>query len=99
MIGLASLLTVVVVAALGAANLSGRGGTQQPTPPEGSQQVAVEQQPVTREVPVSGRLVFSNCAELTVDTSGEVGEILVEEGERVEEGQVLRSWRGWTALR
>jgi HlyD family secretion protein len=51
--------------------------------------VAVEQQPVTREVPVSGRLVFSNWAELTFDTSREVGEILVEEGERVEEGQVL----------
>lgn len=51
--------------------------------------MAVEQQPVTREVPVSGRLVFSNWAELTFDTSREVGEILVEEGERVEEGQVL----------
>jgi HlyD family secretion protein len=47
------------------------------------------QEPATREIPVSGRLVFSNRAELTFDTSGEVGEILVEEGEQVEEGQVL----------
>ena len=89
MVGLASLVAVVVVAALGASTLSDWGGAQQPPPPEGSQQVAVEEQPVTREIPVNGRLVFANRAELTFETSGEVGEILVEEGERVEEGRVL----------
>jgi multidrug efflux pump subunit AcrA (membrane-fusion protein) len=89
MVGLASLVAVAVVAAFGASTLSGRGGVQQPPPTEESQQVAVEQQPVTREIPVNGHLVFSNRAELTFDTSGEVGEILVQEGEQVEEGQVL----------
>jgi multidrug efflux pump subunit AcrA (membrane-fusion protein) len=55
-----------------------------------SLKLSVEEQPVTRgEIPVNGRLVFSQRAELTFDTSGEVGEVLVQEGERVEEGQPL----------
>jgi len=47
------------------------------------------QESVNREVVVKGRLVFPKRAELTFESSGDVGEILVEEGERVREGQVL----------
>ena len=47
------------------------------------------QESVHREVAVKGRLVFPKRAELTFESSGDVGEILVEEGEWVSEGQVL----------
>jgi multidrug efflux pump subunit AcrA (membrane-fusion protein) len=90
MVGLASLVVVAVIAAVGASALSGGGGVEQASPiGDAGQQVAVEQQPVDREIPVNGHLVFSDRVELTFKTSGEVGEILVQEGERVEERQVL----------
>jgi multidrug efflux pump subunit AcrA (membrane-fusion protein) len=88
-VGLSGLAAIVIIGSYGASTLSSRGGAQQPPPTEESQQVAVEQQPVNGEIPVNGHLVFSNRAELTFDTSGEVGEILVQEGKQVEEGQVL----------
>jgi multidrug efflux pump subunit AcrA (membrane-fusion protein) len=88
-VGLSALMAVVVVAALGASTLSGRGGAQQLPPIEGSKPMANIQQPTMREIPVNGHLVFSDRAELTFGTSGEVGEILVQEGEQVEEGQEL----------
>jgi len=54
-----------------------------------AQPVAKQQESVRREVAVKGRLVFPKRAELTFESSGDVGEILVEEGDWVREGQVL----------
>src|ERR687896_1377064 len=90
MVGLAGLAAVVIIGSYGASTLSGgRGGAQQPPRTESPKVMADIQQPAEREIPVNGHLVFSSRAELTFDTSGEVGEILVQEGEQVEEGQVL----------
>jgi HlyD family secretion protein len=80
---------VVIIGSYGASTLSGRGGAQQPPPTENQEAVAEVQQPATREVPVSGSLVFPDRMELTFESSGEVGEVLVQEGEQVSEGQVL----------
>ena len=41
------------------------------------------------EIVVKGRLVFPRQQDLTFATPGEVGEVLVQEGERVQEGQAL----------
>ena len=54
-----------------------------------AQPVSRQQEPVRREVAVKGRLVFPKRAELSFGSSGDVGEILVEEGDWVQEGQVL----------
>ena len=54
-----------------------------------AQSLSGGQESIHREVAVRGRLVFPQRAELTFKTSGDVGEILVEEGDRVREGQVL----------
>jgi HlyD family secretion protein len=90
MVGLAGLAAVVIIGSYGASTLlGGREGAQQPPPTESPKVMADIQQPAEREIPVNGHLVFSSRAELTFDTSGEVGEILVQEGEQVEEGQVL----------
>ena len=45
--------------------------------------------PPNRNVEVRGRLVFPVRQELTFDTPGEVGSILVQQGDRVTEGQEL----------
>jgi len=55
----------------------------------GVQVLAGGQESVNREVVVKGRLVFPKRAELTFESSGDVGKILVDEGEWVREGQVL----------
>jgi multidrug efflux pump subunit AcrA (membrane-fusion protein) len=85
--GLVSVLVMVFAIACGVSASSGDPETsdslsQQP-------QGATQQQPSTREIAVKGRLVFPGRTELTFDTSGEVGEILVQEGDRVTQGQVL----------
>ena len=48
-----------------------------------------EEQPVDREIPVAGRLVFTNSLELSFDAAGEVGDVLAVAGDWVEEGQIL----------
>ena len=50
--------------------------------------------PVTRgdlvnDVSVNGSLAYANTETLTFGTQGTVGEVLVEEGEQVNEGQAL----------
>jgi len=55
----------------------------------GVQTEAGGQESIHLEVVVKGRLVFPKRAELTFESGGDVGEILVEEGEWVREGQVL----------
>jgi multidrug resistance efflux pump len=84
-----ALPVLVVVIAIGA-YFSGRDGVQQPPPTiEGPDAIANAQGPGAEEIPVNGRLVFSRRAEPTFETSGEVGEVLVQNGERVKKGQVL----------
>ena len=87
--GLTALVAVVMIGSYGASTLLGKSEAQQPAPTEEQEVKADIQQRTTREIPVNGSLVFSNRAELTFGTSGEVGEILVQEGEQVSEGQVL----------
>lgn len=65
-------------------------GVSQPAAQPISRQVTpAEEQAQRREVPVKGRLAFPIRAELTFGTEGEVGQILVKEGEVVVQGQVL----------
>lgn len=85
--GLAAVVVVAVVAIFGVSALFGGGA--EPAVPPGSPDVTEPEQPAVREVRVNGSLVFPNRVELTFDTAGEVGEVLVQEGERVPAGQVL----------
>ena len=71
----------------GVSTLFGQNGSPLPLP--GVQPLAGGQESLHREVAVKGRLVFPKRAELTFESIGDVGEILVEEGDWVEEGQVL----------
>ena len=52
---------------------------------------SVQTQTGPREIPVSGSLVFPNTASLSFDSPGIVGEVLVSEGDAVQEGQPLAS--------
>lgn len=65
------------------------GQNASPLPLPAVQPLAGGQESVRQEVAVRGRLVFPKRAELTFQSSGDVGEILVEEGDWVREGQVL----------
>jgi HlyD family secretion protein len=88
-VALTALVAAITIGAYVFPRLSEQGGAQQPPPTEGLDAAADAQEPANREIPVNGRLVYSQRAELTFGTTGEVGEILVQEGERVKEGQVL----------
>ena len=90
--GLALFLVIVGSAAYGTTALF--GGVNQPNRegalPAGSAPGGLgQQQPATGEIPVKSRLVFPRRAELSFERAGEVSEILVAEGDRVSEGQVL----------
>ncbi|MFQ6028177.1 MAG: HlyD family efflux transporter periplasmic adaptor subunit [Dehalococcoidia bacterium] len=85
--GLAALLLVVVVGIYGASSLF--GGSDSPESADGPSLVTPQEQPKTREVPVTGRLSFPIQEELTFETNGEVGEIPVASGNRVTKSQVL----------
>jgi multidrug efflux pump subunit AcrA (membrane-fusion protein) len=88
-VALTALVVVITIGAYMFSTPSGQGGAQQPPPIGDPDATADAQEPVTREIPVKGRLVYSQRAELTFGTSGEVGGILVQQGERVKEGQPL----------
>ena len=65
-------------------------GSSQPVGEPVTRRVTLtENQAQRREVPIKGRLAFPNRVELSFGTKGEVGQILVVEGEMVEQGQVL----------
>ena len=78
---------LVAVLFYGGSTLFGQNASPIPLP--AAQPLAGEQESVRREVAVKGYLVFPKRAELTFASSGDVGEILVAEGDRVKEGQVL----------
>ena len=44
---------------------------------------------LVNQVSTNGSIVFPNTEILTFGTQGAVGEVLVEEGQQVEEGQIL----------
>ena len=67
------------------------GGSDDAASESGPGNFVVQEQPVTREISVIGRLVFPSTFELTFETAGKVGAVLVLEGDRVREGQVLAS--------
>lgn len=68
----------------------GEEGESQDLIPEQAETVAEEQVPGRpRSIAVKARLKFSRRAELTFDRAGEVEEILVSQGDRVEKGQIL----------
>ena len=85
--GLIAALAVIIIAIYGASTIF--GGTEQPGPLTGEEAVGAQVEPTVREIPVNGSLVFPHRVELTFDTSGDVGEVLVQEGDRVTRGQVL----------
>ncbi|GAH08417.1 unnamed protein product, partial [marine sediment metagenome] len=53
------------------------------------QLVAVQRGDLTIDITAVGNLAFACKEELTFEVSGTVGEVLVEVGDSVEEGQVL----------
>ena len=71
----------------GGSTLSGQNTPSNPL--IGVQPLAGQQESVRREVEIRGRLVFPKRAELTFESSGEVGEILVKSGDWVSKGQAL----------
>ena len=85
--GLVSVLAMMFAIACGVSASSGGPEASDPFPQQPTG--AAQQQPDAREIAVKGSLVFPGRTELTFDTSGEVGEILVQEGDRVTQGQVL----------
>ena len=82
-------ILILLVAGLSFAAWMLFGWNSSPPPLSGVQPLAGGQEPFRREVAVMGRLLFPKRAELTFESSGEVGEILVEEGDWVREGQAL----------
>lgn len=87
LIGLATGVVAIIAVIFGLANLIG-GGEDLPVS-DGLESAAAPEGPVHREIPLNGSLVFPNRMELTFDTTGEVGEVLVHVAERVSSGQVL----------
>lgn len=85
--GLAAVVVIIIAAIFGVSTLFGGGEEPAVTNDNGS--VSAQEQPASREILVNGRLAFPNRVELTFDTTGEVGEVLVQGGERVSAGQVL----------
>ncbi len=92
------VLAVVLVAGIGgtygAYNVitdSGQNGLE-----EGEQLIPVTRGDLVNEVSINGSLSYPNREALSFGMQGTVEEVLVEEGERVEEGQVLARLDGET---
>lgn len=94
-VGLAALLLGLVALFVGLAFLAYRAPTilvaseSVPKVARGVQPSPAPDQVPPEAVPVKSRLVFPRQQALTFKTPGEVGEVMVREGERVVEGQVL----------
>ena len=85
---------VLVAVLMGAAGVtygvyalvSGSGGSGLA---ENQQLIPVQYGNLVNQVSTNGSIIFPNRETLTFDTQGTVGDVLVEEGQRVEEGQAL----------
>ncbi len=87
----AGLLMAVLVGAAGATfgiymAVAGTGGSGLN---ENQQLIPVQRGNLTNQVSVSGSLIFPGRETLTFDAQGTIGEVLVEEGQQVTEGQEL----------
>ena len=83
------LLTLTITATLAIAACGGLGSSSEPTPADAPAPSQAQAGP--REIPVSGSLVFPNTANLSFESPGIVGEVLVNEGDAVQAGQPLAS--------
>ncbi len=79
---------LLITLALGIASISLIGCRSAPETPE-YQVVTVQRGDLTIDITAVGNLAFSHREELTFEAPGTVGEVLVEAGDSVEEGQVL----------
>ena len=68
-----------------------RGNSPADAPVETAASVSMQAQTGSRDIPVSGSLVFPNTASLTFESPGVVGEVSVQEGDAVRSGQPLAS--------
>ena len=84
-----AFLALTLTATLTIAACGGGGDSSEPTPADASAPSQAQTGP--REIPVSGSLVFPNTANLSFDSPGIVGEVLVNEGDAVQAGQPLAS--------
>ena len=87
----AGVLVAVLVGAAGAtfgiyAAVTDTGGSGLD---DNQQLIPVQRGNLTNQVSVNGSIVFPNRETLTFDTNGTAGEVFVQEGQRVEEGQDL----------
>ena len=82
------VLIVLVMSVAGALLISCGRGSDSTTVTE-EQLVTVQRGDLTIDITAVGNLTFSHREELTFEVDGTVGEVLVEVGDRVEEGQVL----------
>ena len=87
------VLAAVLIGAAGAAYgvyvlVSGSGGSGLA---ENQQLIPVQYGDLVNQVSTNGSIIFPNRETLTFDTQGTLGEVLVEEGQRVDEGQALAS--------
>ena len=85
----ASFLLVAIIASYSILGLNTGPKDEQTALGGGRQLVSVQKRTFIKVIPVNGSLVFPNTAELTFDTRGNVGEILVRPGQRVVKGQPL----------
>ena len=96
-IGLAATLALIIVAAVSAVFALPTGAEDaKATLGENQQLMTVSYGTFITEVPVSGALVFPLREELTFDTLGVVGDVMVREGQQVNEGDVLAKLDGLT---
>jgi multidrug resistance efflux pump len=92
--GLAAVITVAVVAVYWVSILT--ASTDKPVLAVEANVLIAEEVPAARDIPVSGSLVFPNRMQLTFESTGKVGEVLVREGDRVEAGQPIARLDGIT---
>lgn len=87
-IAVPAALVVVVLIVVAAFALGGEDSAEAKVGP-GETLVRARIGTLATEIPVDGRLSFPNTRTLTFDSSGKVGQVAVNEGQRVEEGQIL----------
>jgi multidrug efflux pump subunit AcrA (membrane-fusion protein) len=85
--GLAAVAVIIVAAIIGRSVLF--GGGEEPTVPARNEAIVDQELPARRDIRVNGSLFFPHREELTFDATGEVGEVLVREGQPVAAGQEL----------